>query len=98
MDTGPLWRRRRRWHRTAASGLKGNEYAGPWRSCDGVYRYVGTTQTHRFLADRCVRQVAVTPDGDVWLTAGGKNNEDSVTTKLYLIPAESVATTDASSM
>jgi hypothetical protein len=66
-----------------------------WGACAGISRVVGTTRTHHFLARRCVSSIAITPGGDVWLTAGKKMNEDSATTKLFLIPAESVAATDA---
>jgi hypothetical protein len=65
-----------------------------WELCSGLSRVLGTERTHHFLADRCVHRIVVMPDGDVWLTAGKKHNEGSATTKLFLIPSESVAGTE----
>jgi len=65
-----------------------------WERCSGLSRLLGMERTHHFLADRCVHSIVVMPDGDVWLTAGKNQNEGSATTKLFLIPAESVAATE----
>jgi hypothetical protein len=64
--------------------------------CDGVDHYDGTTWSS-FLRDACVHDLALAPDGSVWVLSdveAGSRNGDASAVGLYVITPEASLTTE----